>query len=107
MTGLALSMIVNALVMGLILFKIIQVFLEVKANTANDPILGTNTGKSPVQHVIFALVESGMVLFSIHLARLVIINVPTDAASNAYELITDIQGMVNVIIGPVIVNPFY
>ena len=106
MTGLALSMIVNASVTGLILFKIIQASLEVKASTANDQILGT-TGRRPFQHVMSALVESGVVLFSMHLARLVTINVSTDAASNAYQLITSIQDMVNVIISSVIVDSFY
>ena len=104
MTGLALSMIVNALVTGLILFKILQVSLD--NNTADDQILGT-TSRSPVQRVMFALVESGMILFSMHLARLVIINVPTDAGNKAYQLITSIQDMVNVIISSGLVNSFY
>ena len=80
--GLALSMTVNALVTGLIAFRIFKVFREVKTATANDQILGV-TGGSTLRRVVFILIESGMALFSIQLARLVVTIVKTDAAQDA------------------------
>ena len=94
--GLALSMTVNALVTGLIVFRIFKVFKEVKTATADDQILG-DTGGSTLQRVIFIIIESGMALFSIQLTRLVAVIVTTDAANNAYVLISGIHEMLNVI----------
>ena len=71
-------------------------FQEVKTSTADDKILGV-TGESTVQRVIFIIIESAMALFLIQLARLVVLIVNTDAATDAYFLITGIQGMLNVI----------
>ena len=100
--GLALSMAVNALVTGLIMFRILRVFQEVKtATTADDQILGV-TGGSTLQRVIFIIIESGMALFSIQLTRLVAAVVTTDPANDAYFLISGIYQMLNVIITSVI-----
>ena len=78
-TGLATSMAVNALVTGLIVFKILKVFLEV------NPILVEmtldSTGGSKLRHVIFAIIESGMALFAIQLIRLVFTNLPVESES--------------------------
>ena len=97
MAGLTLSMTVNALVTGLIVFRIFKVFQEVKTTTADDQNLGVTSG-STLQHVIFIIIESGMALFSVQLARLVAVIVTTDAAYDAYYLITGIHEMLNVII---------
>ena len=69
-TGLAVSLTVNALVMGLIVFRIFKVLQEVKP-TSNERILGA--GGSTLRPVIFILIESGMILFSIQLVRLVLL----------------------------------
>jgi len=94
MTGLALSMTVNALVTWLIVFRIFKVFQEVKTRTANDQSLRA-TGGSAFRRVIFVLIESGMALFSIQLARLVVTIVTTDAANDTYYFIEGIHGMLN------------
>ena len=96
--GLALSMTVNALVTGLIVFRVFKVFQEVKTSIANEQILGV-TGGSTLRRVIFIMIESGIALFSIQLARLVVITVMTtsDAANAAYYLISAIHEMLNVI----------
>ena len=94
--GLPLSMTVNALVTGLIVFKIFKVFKEVKTGTADDESFGV-TGGNTFQRVIFIIIESAMVLFSIQLTRLVAALVTTDAANNAYHLITGIHQMLIVI----------
>ena len=94
--GIALSMTVNALVTGLIVFRIFKVFQEVKSVTVDDQTLGV-TGGSKLQHVIFIMIESGMTLFAIQLARLVVTMLNTDAANDAYLLIVGIHEMLNVI----------
>ena len=64
LTGLTLSIAVNALVTELIVFRIFKVFQEVLSSVADEQILGT-TGGSKLRCVIFTLTESGMTLFSI------------------------------------------
>ena len=73
LTGLAASMVVNALVTGLIVFKILKVFLQVKA-TSVEQIFGSlsSTGGPKLRHIIFIIIESGMALFAIQLVRVVI-----------------------------------
>ena len=94
-TGLALSMTVNALVTGLIVFRILKVFQEVKTGTADDQMLGV-TGGSTLRRVAFIIIESGMALFLIQLARLVVVIVNTDASYDAFEFIAGIHEMLNV-----------
>ena len=107
-TGVTLSMTVNALVTGLIVFRIFKVFQEVKTCTADDQILGV-TGGSTLRRVIFILIESGAALFSIQLARLVVtVNYDTaDAYRDAFYLICGIHEMLNVITRSVIAMLFY
>ena len=101
-TGLVFSMIVNALVMGLIVLKIFKVLREVKA-TSDNRMLGA-TGRRKLRPILFVLIESGMTLFSIQLVRLVVIKlfvpwrVDTPGADNAYPFVAAIHGMFNVII---------
>ena len=100
-TGLATSMTVNVLVMGLIIFKILRVFREVKTNS-NEQMLGVISG-STLRTVMFILIESGTALFSIQLVRLVVYTVLTTNfksgnAYNAYNLTVGIHEMINVII---------
>ena len=108
--GLTLSMAVNALVTGLIVFRILKVFREVKTATVDDQTLGV-TGGNTLRRVIFIIIESGMALFSIQLTRLVVIVVMinTNAATvqDAYDLIVCIHDMLNVIITSVISMLFY
>ena len=67
--GVAASMTVNALVTGMIVFKIHRVFVEVNpilVELTLDPTEGTK-----LRHVIFVVIESGMALFAVQLIRLV------------------------------------
>ena len=100
-TGLTLSMTVNALVTG-----IFKVFQEVKTCTADDQILGV-TGGTTLRRVIFILIESGAALFSIQLARLVVTIVNNDNDTDAYSIIYGIHQMLNVIMSSVIAMLFY
>ena len=74
LTGLVASMVVNALVTGLIVFKILVVFLEVRATSVEQTLgsLGGSTGGHKLRHIIFTIIESGMALFAIQLVRVVI-----------------------------------
>ena len=78
LTGLAASMVVNALVTGLIVFKILTVFLEVKQlraeATSFERTLGSlsSTGSPKLRHIIFIIIESGIALFAVQLVRVVI-----------------------------------
>ena len=80
LTGLVASMVVNALVTGLIVFKILKVFLEVRASTSAvgertwGSLALSSTGGPKLQHIIFIIIESGMALFAIQLVRVMIIS---------------------------------
>ena len=108
MTGLPLPMTVNALVTGLIVFRIFKVFQEVKTSTADSQNLGDTSG-STLRRVIFILIESGAALFSIQLARLVV-TIWRDhmgASHNGFYLIGGIHQILTVIIISVIATLFY
>jgi hypothetical protein len=100
LTSLALSMAVNALVTGLIVFKILKVFLKVKAVTTSvERTLGT-TGGTKLRHVIFIIIESGMALLAVQLVPFVLYTLPSEleSAITAYDIIIRINEMFNVII---------
>ena len=84
-------MTVNALVMGLILYRIVRVY------RADNQTLGISDG-STLRPVILVVIESGMALFSIQLVRLVVMSVPTDALSHdeGMNIIISIHQMLNV-----------
>ena len=98
-------MAVNTLVTGLIVFKILQVFLEVKAAvTSVERSLGS-TGGTKLRHVIFIMIESGMALFAIQLVRVVLSILADQAvlmlsidAQKGLFLVIGIHQMFNVII---------
>jgi hypothetical protein len=103
LTGLATSMAVNALMTGLIVLKILKVFLEFKS-TSVEQTLGSlsSTGGSKLRHVIFIIIESGMALFAIQLVRVVLTILWAQAGDYGpwvgVELVIGIHQMFNVII---------
>ena len=98
-------MAVNAMVTGLIVFKILRVFFEVKAASV-ERTLGSlsSTGGTKLQHIVFIIIESGMALFAIQLLRLLLsiqYVVPVQTHSSiqiALQLVMGIHEMFNVII---------
>ena len=99
-------MVVNALVTGLIVFKILKVFLEVKPNFV-EQTLGSlsSTGGPKLRHIIFIIIESGMALFAIQLVRVVITSLfevhegpPPPSLTIAFNFVVIIHEMLNVII---------
>ena len=105
LTSLTTSMVVNALTTGLIVFRIFNVFREVKDNaTSDEKALGATGGKK-LRSIIFVIVESGMALFAIQLTRLVLTVI--DFQGNVlvpYSVIVTIHEMLNVIISSAIVT---
>ena len=95
-----LSIAVNALVTGLIVFKILGVFLEVKAATTSvERTLGKAWAGTKLRHVVFVIIESGMALLVVQLARLIfyILQFSSYAASIGYVMLISINEMLNVI----------
>ena len=98
-TALAASTTVNAVVTGLIVFKLFKVFQEVKAAASDEQILGT-TGGSTLRAIMFVLIESAMPLFFIQLARFVATTISRnnlDSADKVIYLIDHAHNMLNVI----------
>ena len=103
LTGLVVTMTVNILVTGLIVFKIVEVVLEVKASTSVERTsrsLSSNlnsTGGTKLQHIIFILIESGMALFAIQVVRVVLQSLP-GSSGVSINIATIIHKMLIVII---------
>ena len=100
-------MAVNGWVTGLIGFKILKVFLEVKAgSTSVERRLGSTRG-TKLRHIVFVIIESGMTLLIIQLVRMVLYAIvnpslfSTSPAYFAYNYVEVINEMFNVIIRPV------
>jgi hypothetical protein len=102
LASLPVPMIVNALVTGLIVFRIFKVFHEVKSIT---------TGGRKLRSIIFIIIESGMTLFAIQLAQVVIRakrpGLWTNAEEDIYQLIGGTLEMLNVVISSVIVTLYF
>ena len=96
-TALTASMVVNALVTGLIVYKILKVFL-LQANPILVELTLDSTGGSKLRHVIFVIIESGMTLFAIQLIRLVFYILPMEWTIVASDYAIVINEMFNVII---------
>ena len=95
-------MAVNTLMTGLIVFKILKVFLEVNAAvTSVERTLGS-TGGTKLRQIIFIIIESGMALFAIQLVRIVLYILSIPGVSNNFQissyLVMGIHQMFNVII---------
>ena len=114
LTGLAASMTVNTLVTGLIVFKILKVFLQVEqlkpeatsVERTLSSLSSSASGGTKLRHVLFVIIESGMALFAIQLVRFVLSSLPeavlvqmgTTRYSIAYNLVVGFHVMFNVII---------
>jgi hypothetical protein len=101
-------MAVNALMTGLIVFKILKVFIQYKP-TSVERTLGSeslsSSGGSKLRHIIFIIIESGMALFAVQLVRVVLTSLVAQIVFTGYtgpfvgmDLVVGIHGMLNVII---------
>ena len=92
-------MAVNTLVTGLIVVKILKVFLEVRS-TFIDRNLAI-TGGTKLRHVIIVIIESGMALFAIQLVRVVLYLLWVELGYGLYNMVIGTHEMFNVIIASV------
>ena len=96
--SLTMSMVVNSLVTSLIVFRIFKVFRAVRP-TSNEQILGA-TRRSRFRPVVFLLIESGTLLFSIQSIWLVfgtlLARPPDSSVTEAYPTIVAIHQMFTV-----------
>ena len=97
LTSLILSLVVNALATGLIVFKIFIVYQKVKP-TSKEKNLGATGGRNLLS-IMFIIIESGMALFSMQLVRLVLYLMSSESAiMQGYAITLGIDQMVHVII---------
>ena len=105
-TSFAMSLTVNALVTGLIVFRITKVYWQVVKPAVAGKTFGA-TGGSRLRPVIFILIESGMALLCMQLAQMVLNVVQTDAAIIVDQPIAYIVQMLNVITRSTIIVYFF
>jgi hypothetical protein len=110
-TSYLVSMAVNALVTGLIVFKILEVFLEVKATSVEpERTLGTTVtggpGTTKLRHVIFIIIESGMALLAIQVLRVVVYFLGLSLPNYYINFVIVTNQMLNVIISLFICTSF-
>ena len=101
-TSLATSMAVNTLVTGMIVFRILKVTGAMPTSTSFERTLGI-TGSNKFRHVMFIIIESGMMLFAIQLVRFVLVFIPVPVTQVpsfqvAYDIVSVFNQMLNVII---------
>ena len=75
-------MVVNGLTTGLIVFKILKVYLEVKAVSNSVERSSGPTGGTKLRHILFVIIESGMTLLAIQLVHTVFYSLLSDDAIN-------------------------
>ena len=101
LTSLFISLTVNAVVTGLIVLRILQVYREASRSTHEDQALGTITGAGvKLRSLIFIILESGMLMFTVQLIRVILDILQIDF--NAVSLVTTINQQLNVITRSVI-----
>ena len=106
--SVAFSMAVNALVTGLIVYRIFKAFRKVQQNsTSAEKSLGDIGGRK-YRSVISVIIESGIVLFAVQLVRVILTNISAFSDSLPIDvaliIIIVIHQMLNVIITLVIIN---
>ena len=102
-TALVASTVVNALVTGLIVFKILKMFLENKANSVEQSLGSlSSTEGTKLQRIIFIILESGMALFAVQIVHVVLTplqqRMGTSSLVFAVNFVIVIHEMLNVII---------
>jgi hypothetical protein len=95
-TSLAITITVNALVTGLIVFRIFKAteFLGIIKPTSVERTLGS-TGGNKYRHIIFVIIESAMALLAIQLIRVLLGYIP--APDGQLRIISGFEGIVIVI----------
>ena len=94
-------MAVNALMTGMIVFRILKV-MGAMSSTSVEQTLGS-TGGRKFRHIMFIIIESGMALLAIQVVRLLLLFIPVTGAQwvgelTAGDFVTAINQVLNVII---------
>ena len=104
-TGLAASMAVNALMTGMIVFRILKV-TGVKP-TSIERTLGSTEGNK-FRHIMFIIIESGMALFAIQLVRIVLSFIPVPVEQYPFfQAAGDIVIVINQMLNVIIIRSFF
>ena len=77
-------MAVNALMTGMIVFRILKV-MGAMSSTSVEQTLGS-TGGRKFRHIMFIIIESGMALLAIQVVRLLLLFIPVTGAQWVGEL---------------------
>ena len=85
-TSLTISLTVNAIVTGLIVFRILKVYCKVRPTSEEQDFSVAEPG-GKLRSIIFVIIESGMTMFSIQLIR-VILTIPNLDAVNLSSVST-------------------
>ena len=99
LTGLATSMAVNALMTGLIVFKILKVnweFMPTSVERTLGSLSSSSTEGPKLPHVVFIIIESGMVLFAIQLIRIVFTSLVTHTGFTVRWLVFGMQFVIGI-----------
>ena len=97
LTSLAISLTVNTVVTGLIVLRIVKVYLGARS-TSKDGDLSAGGGNGKLRSIIFIIIESGMAMSTIQLIRFVLNILNPDAQ----YFVIGISQMFNVIVRSVI-----
>jgi hypothetical protein len=99
LTSLVISLIVHAVVTGLIVFKILKVYWTVRHTFhPEDRTLGVGGTNAKLRFIIFVIIESDMAMFTVQLIRVVLTILDLDTV----YLIIGMHQMFDVIIGLVV-----
>jgi len=91
-SSLVMSICVNAIVTGMIVFKIVGVYQDAKP-LYNDPFAAS--GGSKLRSIIFIVVESALTLLCVQVINLVLNILPSLPALHGYQVISFIYQMLN------------
>jgi hypothetical protein len=94
-------MAVNALVTGMIVFRILKTTGVTKPTSVERTLSSTRGNK--FRHIMFIIIESGMALFATQLGRVLLGSIPVPVQQEpflqgAHDIFTAINKMLNVII---------
>ena len=104
-TGLAASMAVNALMTGMIVFRILKVTGAVPS-ASFEQNLGSTRGNK-FRHIIFIIIESGMALLAIQVVRFVLGFIPVTAAQWILITANDFVIAINQVLNVIIIRSFF
>ena len=102
MTGLGISLTVNAAVTALIVLRILKVYKEFKLTFEHRTLCNGGPAEAKLRSIMLIIIESGMAMLTIQLIRVVLIVLQ----NNALFISVRINQIFNVIIQSLIISTF-